>query len=300
VLAAAATGIQVGAAMVATRFVVDEAGPATLALFRYGIGFLCLLPFVIARGEAPRFERRDIAPIALLGILQFGVLIALLNYGLEFIPSGRAALIFATFPLLTMLIAAALGHERLGWAKSAGVLMTILGVGLALGEKALARGGAESWIGELAVLASAFSGALCTVLYRPYLRKYPTLPVSASAMLASVAFLALLAAGEGLFTEGPRFTALGWGAVLFIGVSSGVFYFVWLWALTHAPATEVTVVLALSPVAAALLGAALLGEKLTPLMAAGLAAVALGLVLAHRQPRAHEAPGRGGATASPP
>jgi drug/metabolite transporter (DMT)-like permease len=271
--------------MVATRVVVDEAGPATLALLRYGIGFLCLVPFLLARGEPCRFERRDVAPIALLGILQFGILIALLNYGLAFVPSGRAALLFATFPLMTMLIAAALGHERLTLAKTAGVLLTILGVGLALGEKALVRGGAEAWIGEAAVLASALSGALCAVLYRPYLRKYPTLPVSAAAMLASVAFLALLAAGEGLLDEAPRFSLVGWGAVLFIGVSSGVFYFVWLWALAHAPATEVTVFLALSPVTAALLGAALLDESLTPLMAAGLAAVATGLALAHWRER---------------
>lgn len=289
--------------MVATRLVVDQAGPATLALFRYGIGFLCLLPLLIARGETPRFDRRDVLPIALLGILQFGILIALLNYGLKFIPSGRAALIFATFPLLTMLIAAGLRHERLTWAKSTGVLLTILGVGLALGEKVLARGGEDAWIGELAVLASALSGAICAVLYRPYLRKYPTLPVSASAMLASVAFLALLAAGEGLFSDGPRFTPLGWGAVIFIGLSSGIFYFVWLWALTHAPATEVTVFLALSPVTAALLGAALLGEALTPLMVAGLAAVALGLALAHRQARTRPraaAPDGGGTSTSPP
>jgi len=29
-----------------------------------------------------RFERRDLVPIALLGITQFGILIALLNYAL--------------------------------------------------------------------------------------------------------------------------------------------------------------------------------------------------------------------------
>ena len=57
--AAAATGVQVGAAMVATRFVVDQAGPASLALLRYAIGFCCLLPFVLRRGgpgaiRAPR------------------------------------------------------------------------------------------------------------------------------------------------------------------------------------------------------------------------------------------------------
>ncbi len=284
VAAAAVTGIQVGSAMVATRFVVDQTGPASLALLRYAIGFCCLLPALLLATAPARFDRRDVLPIALLGITQFGVLIALLNYGLQSVPSGRAALIFATFPLLTMVLAAALGHERLTAAKTAGVLLTVCGVGLTLGEKVLDPAGASGqWFGELAVFVSAVSGAVCAVLYRPYLRKYPTLPVSAFAMLASVAFLAILAAGEGFFDAVPRFTGGGWVAVVFIGVSSGVGYYLWLWALNHAPATQVTVFLALSPVTAAVLGTVFLGEHVSTLSVLGLGCVALGLWLAHRR-----------------
>jgi drug/metabolite transporter (DMT)-like permease len=281
--ASAATGILVGSAMVATRFVVDQTGPASLALLRYVIGFCCLLPVVLLSADRTRFARRDLVPIALLGITQFGILIALLNYGLRFIPSGRAALIFATFPLLTMLLAAALGHERLTVPKILGVLLTIAGVGIALGEKAIQGGGAHEWVGELAVFASALCGAVCSVLYRPYLRTYPALPVSAFAMLASVGFLALLAAGEGFFASVPHFTTGGWLAVVFIGINSGVGYYLWLWALAHAPATQVTVFLALSPITAAWLGAFFLAETVSMLAVAGLALVALGLWLAHRE-----------------
>jgi drug/metabolite transporter (DMT)-like permease len=268
--------------MVATRFVVDQTGPASLALLRYAIGVLVLLPAVLVAAR-PRFAARDLAPIALLGIVQFGVLIALLNYGLRFIPAARAALIFATLPLLAMLLAVALGHERLGAARAAGVLLTIAGVAAALGEKALRRGDdPHGWLGEAAILGAALSGALCSVLYRPYVRRYPTLPVSALAMLASVAFLAALAAGEGFFAGWPRFTGGGWAAVVFIGVGSGVGYFLWLWALGNAPATEVTVFLALSPFTAALLGALFLAESITLPATAGLVCVGLGLWLAHR------------------
>jgi drug/metabolite transporter (DMT)-like permease len=263
--------------------VIHDAGPASLALLRYAIGFCCLLPPVLIAGRV-RFERRDLAPIAALGITQFGILIALLNYGLAYIPSARAALIFAVFPLLTMLLSAALGRERLTVAKSAGVLLTIVGVGLALGDKALTGGrDAHAWIGELAVFGSALCGAVCSVLYRPYLKRYPALPVSAFAMLASVVFLAGLAAREGFFNRLPAFTGAGWLVVLFIGVNSGVGYYLWLWALKHASATRVTVFLALSPLTAAGLGALVLGEHVSPLSALGLAFVALGLWLAHWQ-----------------
>jgi hypothetical protein len=42
--AGAVTAILVGSAMVATRFVIDQTHPASLALWRYLIGFCCLLP----------------------------------------------------------------------------------------------------------------------------------------------------------------------------------------------------------------------------------------------------------------
>ena len=283
IAAAAATGILVGAAMVATRFVIDQTAPASLALLRYVIGFCCLLPPALLSARV-HFEWRDLFPIGLLGIIQFGILIALLNYALQFIPSARAALIFATMPLLTMMLATVLGQERLTLAKTLGVLLTIVGVGFALGEKAVQRGSAaHEWVGELAVFASALSGAICSVLYRPYLRKYPTLPVSAFAMLASVGFLAVLAAGEGFFRSLPHFTAAGWLAVVFIGISSGIGYYLWLWALNHTTPTKVTVFLALSPITAAGLGALLLAEGISMMLLLGLACVVLGLWIAHWQ-----------------
>jgi drug/metabolite transporter (DMT)-like permease len=153
-----------------------------------------------------------------------------IRYGLAFIPAARGALIFATLPLLTLLFAVALGRERLTPAKTAGVLLTIGGVAAAVGEKALAFHG-DTWVGELAVLGSALCGAVCSVLYRPYVRKYLTVPVSAFAMLASV---------------------------------------------------RVTVFLSLSPITAAILGALLLGERVSSMIVVALACVVAGLWLAHK------------------
>ncbi|MGP6156002.1 MAG: DMT family transporter [Vulcanimicrobiaceae bacterium] len=281
--AAAGTSVLVGAAIVATRVVVHQVGPGSLALLRYLIGFCCLLPFTLGSARV-RFEARDVLPIALLGILQFGILIALLNYALQFIPSAQAALIFATTPLLTMLLAAALGREALTASKAAGVLSSILGVALALGEKLTVHGaGVPAWIGISAAFGSAFCGAACSVFYRPYLLEYPTLQVSAFAMLSSIAFLALLAAHEGFFAALPHFSPLGWTAVAFIGASSGVGYYLWLWALGNSTPTKVTVFLALGPVTATIFGSLFLAERVTLLSFAGIACVALGLRLATYQ-----------------
>jgi drug/metabolite transporter (DMT)-like permease len=276
-LAAAATGVQVGAAIVATRYVAADISPASLAFLRYAIGVACLIP-VVAMARRVRFARADILPIAALGVGQFGILIALLNYGLRTVPAGRGALIFASFPLITLVVAAVLGHERVTVGKIGGVLLTMTGVALALGDKIL---GAGSLAGELTILASAAVGAVCSVLYRPYLSRYPTLPVSAFAMTAAALALFPPAALDDLFVAPAQLSASAWGAIVFIGLSSGSFYVVWLWALKTIPASRVTVFLALSPITAIVLGIALLGEPVTVGIVAGVVCVAIGLRIAN-------------------
>ncbi len=276
----------------ASRFAVAEVPPLTLAMLRYTIGFACLLPFAwgglaVARSRlaaaAPvgASRNRDLLAMAALGISQFGVLIALLNFGLQHVGAAQAALIFSLFPLLTLLIAAALGRERITLSLGLGVLVSILGVALSLAPK-VAASQAGLWQGEAAVAAAAAIGALCSVLYRPYLARYPTVPVSAYAMAASVLFLAVLALGEHWPSRIGGFSPGAWAAVAFIGVSSGVGYFWWLYALKHESPTRVTVFLALNPVTATLLGWWLLGEAAPPAAAGALLLIATGLWLATR------------------
>jgi drug/metabolite transporter (DMT)-like permease len=278
-LAAAVSGVLVGAAIVATRGVIAQSTPALLALLRYLIGCLCLAPPALIAGRT-RIARRDVLPIGVLGIGQFGILIVLLNFGLQRIPAAHGALLFASVPLLTLLLAASLGRERLGALKASGVLLTLVGVALTLGEGALQTGNdAATWLGDLSVLGSAACAAVCSVLYRPYLQRYPALPVSLLAMVAAAMFLAVLAGAEGSLQGVPVFTPGGWLAVGFIGLSSAVGYVCWLWALGHTTPTRVTVFLALSPITATLLGALLLGEPISLPAVLGTLTVSAGLWL---------------------
>jgi drug/metabolite transporter (DMT)-like permease len=277
-IAAAGSSVLVGAGIAVSRLALGEVPPLTLAMLRYAIGFACLLPF--AWRIRLRGSLRDMTGMALLGIGQFGVLIALLNFGLQRIGAAQAALIFSLFPLITLMLSSLLGRERITLPLLAGVLVSIAGVAMSLAPKLEAHG--ASWWGEMAVLGSAAIGATCSVLYRPYLRRYPTLPVSAFAMLASVFVLAPVAWPEHWVQRVPNFSAAAWAATLFVGISSGIGYFAWLYALKHESPTRVTVFLALSPPTAALMGWAMLGEPVHAGVGAGLLLVAAGLWLATR------------------
>jgi len=146
--------------MVATRYVVDAAGPASLGFLRYFVGLLCLAPALLL---APwrHIAGRDLLPIALLGVGQFGLLIVLLNYSLLHIPAGRASLLFATFPLMTMLLSALLGREEMTRRRVAGSLLTFPG-----GRGGAGRRGARARLGAGLAVARDAGGTRSGSLWR--------------------------------------------------------------------------------------------------------------------------------------
>ena len=272
---AALTGVQVGLALVVTRAISGEVGPMQIAVLRYGVGVLVLLPFFL-RGRFKPVARADLLPVLGLGIVQFGVLIALLNASVARIAAGQAAVIFATFPLLTMALAAALGQERLTLRKLAGGALAVTGVALCLG---VSQAPADL-PGALLALGAAASGAVCAVLYRPYLARYPTLQIGTIAMIAAVVALLPAAAWEAPLAAMAQFSGGAWAGVIFIGLSSGAGYVLWLSALRHAAPTEATLFMSLSPIVAALVGWLALDERVGAGGWAGIALALAGLALA--------------------
>lgn len=278
---AALVGVQVGACIAGSRWVVHDIGPVSLTFLRYAIGLTSLLPFLGgAARELSRLSLRDAVLVALLGIAQFGLLIALLNVGLAHVDAGLGALLFATFPLMTMTIATLAGRERFDAALAAGVLLSIVGVALALGVRPPSLGAHDLAIGAACVLAAALCGAVCTVLYRPLLQRHAMLPLGAMAMAAAVLVLAPAAWAEGLPARALTLGAAQWTVVAAVGLSSGIAYWLWLWALKHTAPTKATAFLALSPVTATLIGRFALGEPAGWGLLAGVGCILAGLALA--------------------
>jgi drug/metabolite transporter (DMT)-like permease len=279
--AAAVVGVQVGACIAGSRWVVHDVGPVGLTFLRYAIGLASLLPFVAGAWRVvTRLSLREWLLTAMLGILQFGVLIALLNTGLARVDAGLGALLFATFPLLTMAVATLVGRERFDVALAAGVLLSVLGVGVALGAQAPGTVDAAWARGVVSVLAAALCGAVCAVLYRPLLLRHAMLPVGALAMASAVLVLVPAAWAEGLFERAAFIRPAQWVVVVAVGLSSGIAYWLWLWALKHTAPTKATAFLALSPVTAAVIGALALHEPAPWGLAVGIACILGGLALA--------------------
>src|SRR6185312_10913650 len=145
VLLAILSSLLGGTAAAVTRYLVGNADPITLAILRWGIGLLCLLPTaLVLRVRWP--ARSDWVPVAALGICFFGLFFVLYNIAVSYTTAARASLALSTLPLQTMLIAALLGAEPLSLRKSAGVGVAMLGVFAALAS-GLSQAPAGAWRG---------------------------------------------------------------------------------------------------------------------------------------------------------
>lgn len=105
-----------GTAAAITRYLVSGVDPVALAILRWGIGFLCLLPAaLLMKVRWPK--RRDWLPVATLGLCFFGLFFIFYNIAIGYTTAARASLALATLPLHTMVVAALLGVEVLRYAR---------------------------------------------------------------------------------------------------------------------------------------------------------------------------------------
>lgn len=281
ILAAVASSAFGGMAAAVTRFIIGATDPVTVAVFRFGLGFVFLLPVALAlRSRWPR--GRDWFGVAALGVMFYGAFFVVYAEALVYTTAARGSLAVSTLPVLTMIVAALLGREALTLRKTAGVLVAMGGVALALAA-GVAEAPAEAWRGDLIMTAGMLSMALYNVLSRPLMQRSSPLGYATAGMACGAALNLVVAAQAGGFEAVRAFGPAQWAGALYLGAFAGALgFYLWVFALERASPTQVANTITVSPLAAALLGAALLGEPIGPSLLAGVAAVALGIWIASR------------------
>ena len=177
-----------GTAAAVTRYLVGNADAVTLAILRWGIGFLCVLPVaLLLRVRWP--QRSDWLGVAGLGVCYFGLFFVLYNIAVELHDAARASLALSTLPLQTMVVGALLGIEPLTVRKTAGVVIAICGVFAALAVRPLG-GAAGAWRGELIMTGAVLCMAFYNVWSRPFMARssalgYLTVGMGAGASASS-------------------------------------------------------------------------------------------------------------------
>jgi drug/metabolite transporter (DMT)-like permease len=268
-----------GTAAAITRYLAGNADPITLAILRWGIGFLCVLPAALLL-NARWPQRRDWPAVAALGFCFFGVFFVLYNIAMTYTTAARASLALATLPLHTMVVGALLGIEPLTLRKSVGVGIAVLGVVAALAS-GLSTAPLGAWRGELIMTGAVLCMAFYNVWSRPFMQRSSALGFLTVGMGTGAAALILVGSLTGSVATLSHLTTPQWIAGVYLGIAGGALAFIlWVLALQRATPTRVANTMTVNPVAAALLATQLVGEPITPNLVLGLVAVFAGIWIA--------------------
>jgi probable blue pigment (indigoidine) exporter len=222
---------------------------------------------------------------AVLGVLNIGAFFPLLFLAAYRLPGGVAAVLGAVGPLFALAFAAMLLAERPTIRRLIAGFTGLLGVGLVV----LRTDAHLDTAGLLAGLAGAASMAAGTVLTKRWGR-----PEGVGALALTGWQLTaggLLLAPVALLIEGspPALDGRAVTGYLYLGViGTAAAYWLWFRGISRLPATSVAFLGLLSPLSAAVLGWAALGQALAPLQLLGMAIALSGTLLgqAHAKPPA--------------
>jgi drug/metabolite transporter (DMT)-like permease len=265
--------------------VIGATDPVTLAAFRFGIGFLLILPIALAlRSRWP--QGRDWIGVALLGVFFFSFFFVVYNVAMRYTSAARGSLALCTLPLVTMVVAALLGREALTARKTLGVVIAVGGVGLALAT-GLADAPAGAWRGDLTMAAGTLCMAFYNVWSRPFMARSSLLGFLAAGMGFGGGCSTLLAWWSGgLAAVALAFGPAQWTAVIVLGVFGGAAaFYLWVFALQRTTPTRVANTMTVNPVAASLLAAVLVGEPIGANLLAGIVAIGAGIWIASTERR---------------
>ena len=270
-----------GASIGVTRFIAGDLDPLAIGAFRFGIGFMLLLPFALIGGRSwPK--QSDWSRVAALGLLFFGAFPVLFNASLAFTTAARGALALSTLPVLTMVVAAVFKVEHLTKRKALGVFTAMMGVALAL-LAGFSEAPAKAWRGDLLMVLAALCMAIYSVASKPFIRRSDPITFTVLAMGVGAVALALASTALGSFEPVRTFGAGQWIALGFLGAFGGALtFFLWAFALKRTTPTRVAISIAVNPVAAALVGALLVGEVVRWNLSIGIVAVVAGIWIAAR------------------
>ena len=269
-----------GSFSVIKKLLDDGVAAGDIAILRYAIaapGFAYIL--WRARG-LPGLTRADAARVAGAGLLVVVGYHMFLNVGTRYTTSGIAALVVALAPGLTMLLAFALGLDRISARRVVGLAVAFSGVAIVVAFGSGSDLSLESAKGPLIVLGAPLAFALYNVILKPLLGRYDLLALTAATSLVGSIGLTPFVRGSTVDTVVDA-TASEAALLLYLGVLATLLgYIFWNLGLKGlGPTRAVTYAYAIPPLAVTF-GAVFLDEPVTIWLALGGALVVGGIAAA--------------------
>lgn len=273
-----------GGAFTAIRILVRDASAFTVSFLRFALTVVGLLVvWAIVKPERRPIERADRGKILVLALTGIAIYHVSLNFGEHFVSADVASLIVASMPVMVALLSRGFLKERISARKGSGILLALAGVFVLIAK---GTPGANLRVdnagGAAIVLLAPLAWATYTIVSKPLVAKYGSLPLLTAATILGTLLLAPFGVPATLHDLG-RLTLVDWGWLCFLAFACSTFaYAIWFAALRVLSPSETAVWVYLVPLAALVWAAIVLGERLTAFVVLGGLMVLAGVILTER------------------
>ncbi len=267
----------------AVKVGVAEISPLAIPVIRFGLGSLALFAIVKIREGTLGIELRDLPLLTLCGVLGVTVNQACFVYALTNTGASDVAFLFATGPLITSILATAVGLERLGRRHWLGVLAGLTGIALIVGGRTGAGVG-TALLGAILAIAAVVSSSASALPIRHLLGRYSAWRILAYELGIGSLILTPFAVPSLASQDFGRVSPAAWTAlaytVVFTGVVANILYFT---AIGRVGPSRASMFGYLQSVLAVAFAVILLGERVMPLQLVGGLIVIGSVILSRRE-----------------
>lgn len=244
--------------------VVFAAGGDVLTLLscRSMVGLACFAAWMRMGDRPAAFSPRERWISLGLGLL-FAVTVYCLFKAIDLMDVPTAILAYFVYPLITGLVAALTGLERLGWRGGAAAVAAFVGLALMIG----AHAGELALLGVVFSFGAAASRAAMLLITRAFLAKSDARLITWHSLVSSTTVFVAIS----LVTRSwqPPHTALGWAALAGISITTTIAALAVFISASRVGPFRTALVMNLEPLLAALASAMFLGDVIMPVQAAG-------------------------------
>lgn len=280
---AAFAGIYViwGTTYLAIAFAVRSMPPFISGVARFALAGGLMYAWLRVRNPRP-FAGVNIPMMALTGLLLSGMGNGFVIWAQQGIPSGIVALIVAAVPMLVLIFDWAFFSKRAPTKQALfGIAVAIAGVATIVMHTRVLSGNAHP-LYLLSMVVATTGWSIGTLVQKRSATPATVLSFTCGQMLFGAAFQLLMSivTGEWARFDPAAITTSSVIAVLYLVVFGSIVGLnCYLWLLTRVPAPKVATYALVNPVVALILGAVVLGERVTPLTLAAAALVLVGVAL---------------------
>ena len=250
-----------GSSFLFTRVSLREVSPLQVVMFRTLLGGLVLACVVLLSRQSLNLNLRRVAALVALAFVTSITPLLLIAWAQTHISSGTAAVLNATMPIFTLLLAAAfLEDERFTGRAAAGVSLGVVGVVLISGGGGF---GESTVLSALAVVAASACFAAGNIMIRFLVRDVAGVVVS-SCQIPDLGRPLLLAVSAAVDPPRLDLSWKTWGSMAALGVlGTGLAYIGYYWLIEHAGSFRASLVTYVIPVVGVVLGAIVLSEAIS-------------------------------------